>query len=235
MIGVQSSSLVNSGLTGDNQDTWYQEASAFITKIENDFYPVHGQYRVTNAANGLGFLIHEKGFTAYNLTGQNQTTKWTVEFQLNNIARSQPVFQFVNGEFTKNDEFLFHEFDFGKVEYANDKKGMRQNFIISKKPAGTGNVRVEMKISSSLQRSIVNGGKLVFFNVDNSEINLSYEDLNVWDAEKRTLNSHMELSEDGTIFNIVVDDKNAVYPITIDPLNTSPEWTAGRAPSFIYQ
>src|SRR5688572_12346921 len=164
MIGVQSSSLVNSGLTGDNQDTWHQEALAFITKIENGFYPVNGQYRVTNAANGLGFLIHEKGFTAYNLTGQNPTTKWTVDFQLNNIGRSQPVFQFVNGEFTKNDEFLFHEFDFGKVEYANDKKGMRQNFIISKKPAGTGNVRVEMKISSPLQRSIVNGGKLVFFN-----------------------------------------------------------------------
>jgi hypothetical protein len=45
MIGAQRSSLGNSGLTGATQDTWYQEASAFKTKIENDFYPVNGQYR----------------------------------------------------------------------------------------------------------------------------------------------------------------------------------------------
>src|SRR5690242_10728001 len=226
MAGAQSTGIAKTGFPDATQDPWYGEASAFITKMEYDFYPSNNQYRATNAANGLGFIIHENGFTAYNLKDQNQQNGWNVRFLLSGIGRTEASLPISNGNFRKKEDMLVHDFDFGRVEYANTKKGMRQNFIIANKPGGAGGLRVEMNLETALSRKLVNGNKLVFYNADNNEaIRLNYDDLNVWDAANRTLNAHMELSQNGNNFSIVVDDKNAVYPITIDPLNTSPEWT----------
>lgn len=226
MAGAQSTGIAKTGLPDATQDPWYGEASAFITKMEYDFYPTNNQYRTTNAANGLGFIIHENGFTAFNLKDQQHQNGWDVRFLLTGIGRSEANLPIPNGSFRKDNDLLLHDFDFGRVEYANTNKGMRQNFIIANKPGGAGNLRVEMNLETSLSRKLINGNKLVFYSSDNNEtIRLNYDDLNVWDANNKTLDAHMELSQNGNNFSIVVDDRNAVYPITIDPLNTSPEWT----------
>lgn len=226
MAGSQSTGIAETGLPDATQDPWYGDASAIIAKMEYDFYPANNQYRTTNSANGLGFIIQENGFTAFNLKEQNQQKGWEVSFLLTGIGRSEASLLIPNGEFRKEEDLLLHDYDFGRVEYANTNKGMRQNFIIANKPGGAGNLRVEMNLETALFRKLINGNKLVFYGSDNSEaIRLNYDDLNVWDANNKTLNAHMELSQNGNNFSIVVDDKNAVYPITIDPLNTSPEWT----------
>ncbi|MEI9808838.1 MAG: hypothetical protein WDO16_13785 [Bacteroidota bacterium] len=82
-----------------------------------------------------------------------------------------------------------------------------------------------MKLSSALQPQLVNNSRLVFTDINTpGDTRLSYEDLNVWDADKKTLDARMELDKEKNILSLIVDDKNAVYPITIDPLNKTSEW-----------
>src|SRR5438128_11137766 len=97
MAGAQSTGIVKTGLPDASQDSWYRAASAFITKMEYDFYPSNSQYRTTNATNGLGFIIHENGFTAFNLTDQNHQGDWNVRFLLSGIGRSEASLPFPNG------------------------------------------------------------------------------------------------------------------------------------------
>ncbi|MDW8328155.1 MAG: integrin alpha, partial [Anaerolineales bacterium] len=53
---------------------------------------------------------------------------------------------------------------------------------------------------------------------------MRYSDLKVWDANQRRLVARFEGK--GDWIAIVVDDEGAVYPITIDPLSATPNWTA---------
>src|SRR4026209_1460033 len=89
MAGAQSTGMAKTGLPDATQDPWYGEASAFVTKMEYAFYPTNNQYRATNAANKLGFIIHENGFSAFNLKDQNQQNGWDVRFLLAGIGRSE--------------------------------------------------------------------------------------------------------------------------------------------------
>ncbi len=46
----------------------------------------------------------------------------------------------------------------------------------------------------------------------------------MWDATHSKLAAKMELR--GSMIDLIVDDQNAVYPITVDPLSTTANWTA---------
>jgi len=72
---------------------------------------------------------------------------------------------------------------------------------------------------------------------NNGKTILCYDALEVWDANRNPLNAHMEFI-DKNILEIIVDDENAVYPVTIDPLNHTAEWSGtalGILPSIIGQ
>jgi hypothetical protein len=53
---------------------------------------------------------------------------------------------------------------------------------------------------------------------------MRYSDLKVWDASQKRLKARFE--KVGNQVAIVVSDRKAMYPITIDPLSTTPDWTA---------
>ena len=55
-------------------------------------------------------------------------------------------------------------------------------------------------------------------------VRLHYSKLEVQDASGRELVSR--LHADGPQITIVADDADAVYPVVVDPLLTSPSWTA---------
>jgi hypothetical protein len=53
---------------------------------------------------------------------------------------------------------------------------------------------------------------------------LRYGELQVWDARGAKVGSRLRLS--GNELAILIEDQRAVYPLTVDPLLTSPAWTA---------
>jgi len=62
---------------------------------------------------------------------------------------------------------------------------------------------------------------------------LRYSDLHAYDARGHILPVHLEV--DGARVIIVIDDSQALYPITVDPLLTSPSWAAdgGQIGSYL--
>ena len=113
----------------------------------------------------------------------------------------------------------------GGADSARRGQAPRRERRVGARPSGEGDLRITIDLSSSLKASVVNGNKLVYQATGSEQIQLVYDDLKVWDANGKTLSAHMELNNNGDILSIVVDDKHAVYPVTVDPLNKTPEWT----------
>jgi len=140
-----------------------------------------------------------------------------------------------------------------RIDYTNTKEGMRQDFIIKQKPAGEGKLRVD--ISAETELKMIVGADALMFKNDKGEEKMKYSALKVWDANGRELRAYFEDSYKLQVtsyelkdksknqnqkskiknpkskqipnskFSIVVNDEDAVYPVTIDPLSTTASWT----------
>jgi FG-GAP repeat/RTX calcium-binding nonapeptide repeat (4 copies) len=105
--------------------------------------------------------------------------------------------------------------------YVNRPEGIEHGFTISTAPLGTGMVEVELRRSEILAAELSgNARAVVLVNASGDEV-LQYQDLVVYDARGNELPAVMELGP-GTL-SLVVDDRGAAYPITIDPLVVTEE------------
>ncbi|MDF3026962.1 MAG: repeat protein [Fluviicola sp.] len=100
-------------------------------------------------------------------------------------------------------------------QYINNTEGVRQNFIVESAPAGSKTLSISLQVKGVTVKPISSAS--VEFSNENQT--LTYSDLKVWDAEKRTLNAHIEIN--GQELALVVDAENASYPVTIDPIVAS--------------
>lgn len=205
-------------------DKWYEEAVANLQQLEHDFYTSEnsGAFRAVNSASRIAFELSPLGYKALNTPGADHDN-WTVDFSIKGIGRQKkPVAIKGDYKLVKNNGNIVYRFNEMDIEYTNNAKGLRQNFIVNQKPAGKGELTVTMKVNSNLVASLINN-TLSFYD-ESSNARLTYSDLKVWDANHRTLPSHMAYNTATGELNLIADDSEAVYPVTIDPLNQSPEW-----------
>jgi hypothetical protein len=210
----------------DVSSDWYAKAVAGIQQMQEQFYaqPSHGAFRVTNSANRLSFYIHPGGYTVHGLQQNQKQPAWQVAFKLEGIGR--PAVQWMpSSDFTihQSARQLSYCFNGVQVDYLNNNDGLRQNFVVHKKMPGKGALAVTIALQGDLLAGLPADNQLTFYSADDHSILLTYEDLKVWDAQQRPLPASMHLNN-GSL-TIEVDDSHAVYPITIDPLNKTPEWT----------
>ena len=99
--------------------------------------------------------------------------------------------------------------------YANSPAGLEQGFTLAERPDGEGALVLEIEVTEA-QASLHRGG--VIFAAPTGR-RLSYARLAAVDAEGRPLAAHLELPDAGRL-RIEVDDADATYPMTIDPLLT---------------
>lgn len=104
----------------------------------------------------------------------------------------------------------------GLVEwYSNSARGLEQGFTIESRPSGEGELALELEIGQA--SASLRGDQILL--ATESGRRLSYDKLIVVDAAGAVVASRMEVPDPGRI-RIVVDDRAAEYPITIDPLLT---------------
>ncbi|MCG2615532.1 FG-GAP-like repeat-containing protein [Terrimonas sp. NA20] len=208
-------------------DDWFTNASAWIRDFEYDFRPAGlTSFRAISPGYKAGYLIQPDGYTAYPMRADNTEPNWEVKFSLQSVGRDKAAFRFKEPVSTENgSEGLVQHFRFADVEYRNNEKGLRQNFIIYENPGGKGHLRLRLSLQSQLTAKLVNQQSLVFADKATGATRLIYEELKVWDANHQVLDAHMELDEKGKAFSIIVNDENAVYPVTIDPLNKTTDWS----------
>jgi FG-GAP repeat/FG-GAP-like repeat len=107
--------------------------------------------------------------------------------------------------------------------YDNSHEGIEQGFIVHDRPAGTGPLCLAGRIVGSLRAEMSSDEGAVDLLDEHGARVMRYAELKVWDAEGRAVPSHLKL--DGAELAILVDDEGAAYPLTVDPLMTSPAWT----------
>ena len=208
-------------------EDWYSKATQKIDEISYSFLQNNNpdEYRCYNKKSSLDFSINSNGYSIRKNSSQTGKSIWEAGFELSSITRGEEKWNNKNFLYSRQDEkkikFVYNHFD---IEYLNDESGMRQNFIVKDKQAGNNNLEVKLSLAKKFSYLLKEKNKLYCYNNNSKNADLVYDNLKVWDANGTPLYAYMNLN--GNDLSLLVDDKNAVYPITIDPLNHSPEWVS---------
>ncbi len=98
--------------------------------------------------------------------------------------------------------------------WVNSPDKTEQWFRINNRLSTEGELQLTIGLETNAEVS-QSGNQLVFTTQTNKRI--SYDRLKVWDSQGLVLPSHMQLAADQASITLVVDDRQASYPITIDP------------------
>jgi hypothetical protein len=101
--------------------------------------------------------------------------------------------------------------------YSNTAGGLEQGMTLTTAPEGTGQLRVDYTLSGDLRPAVIGGQVLIFS--DKYGPVMIYGKLAARDSKGSILPSSMEI--DGTRLSWLIDDRDAVYPVTIDPVVVS--------------
>lgn len=108
-------------------------------------------------------------------------------------------------------------------EFSVSTDGIRQDFLMLDRPAGSSSLRVELSLTGATVQAADQLGDTGVELVDGSGRTLAYSQLHVTDADGQVLASRMEVGSDQTL-SIIVDDANARWPLRIDPTFTDDDW-----------
>jgi hypothetical protein len=204
--------------------TWWETVQKQIRESEYEIKPrAGGGYTSPNRAQNLRFVYEEKGFVAKRR--DSLAHLWQAKVEYIGISKDKSIKR-EEGEFelkAEGKELVAK----GKevwIKYHNDEKGMRQDFEVKHKPRGDEALRVWLGVEMKGGRVEVEGEAISFIAEGGAEV-MRYSDLKVWDGNERRLKAWFERVDERNVA-IVVDEKNAAYPIVVDPLSTSASWTA---------
>ncbi|MFN8307418.1 MAG: T9SS type A sorting domain-containing protein [Ferruginibacter sp.] len=143
---------------------------------------------------------------------------WKIKFNLDKTQVGDGKWQIENNKA----EYITEKIT---VQYINNDEGMRQNFIVHSPLSKDEALKINFSIKTKL-RAYLHGNQLQFFHKKANVLN--YEQLKVWDADGKALHASIKKIKKNK-FYIQVNTKYAAYPITIDPLSTTPNSTLDDA------
>ncbi|HQR36431.1 MAG TPA: putative Ig domain-containing protein, partial [Blastocatellia bacterium] len=104
--------------------------------------------------------------------------------------------------------------------YVNKPEGLEQGFTIAQRPtpSGSENERLQLKLGviGDWQAEIGEQNQTVILKGRNDQPAFSYNQLAAWDADGKQL--HATMNTNGQEITLEVDDREALYPLTIDPM-----------------
>lgn len=211
------------------QSGWYQQA---LYNIRLSEYQIRWQdkeqtYQALNTKHNLHCSFSGDAFTLRSGSGKD---KWTLQVRLKNISTGQDVlYKPVNRPVVKQDgaTISFDHDGLFRTEYINSEEGVRENFIIEKGSSSpVDQIRLNLQLSKGWFANRAHERELHFAKVtgDKPGKKITYNGLKVWDAADRELAAHFVASPGSNEFSIVVDTRDAVYPITVDPVTQTADW-----------
>jgi len=213
--------------------SWWQQVQEHIRKSEYHISKrSDGRYTSPNRAQNLRFVYEPNGFCA--TRRDSLAHLWQARLSFVSISKNGdvPTAQTANSfMLTAEANTLVAESETVVIQYCNDERGMRQDFIVKHKPNGKGNLRLWLNAEMKGGTVSTTAGRISFLTESGVEA-MRYSDLKVWDASQKRLKARFE--KVGNQVAIVVSDGGARYPITIDPLSTTPNWTAESNQAFAW-
>jgi hypothetical protein len=107
-------------------------------------------------------------------------------------------------------------------EYSVSVDGLRQDFVIGRRPKGTGPVRLELEVDGAKAEAMADGVQLAL--VDGGR-KLVYNRLKAEDARGKEVKVRMEVMSAGRVA-VLVNDADALYPVRIDPTFSDANWVS---------
>jgi len=105
--------------------------------------------------------------------------------------------------------------------FVNDARGLEHGFTLRQRPSAgastTAPLALTLAVRGSLQPAITADGQGVNFRKPAGGTVLTYAGLKVWDADGKTLPAHFA-ADGARALRLLVDERGASYPLTIDPL-----------------
>lgn len=110
--------------------------------------------------------------------------------------------------------------------FVNGPMGLQQGFTLDKRPENkkNGNLILTLNVDSDLYPRLAADGRSVDFVTTDETVALQYAGLMVVDADASRLPAHIEIHQNQ--IDIVVDDRNAIYPVVVDPIFQQAKLTA---------
>jgi hypothetical protein len=206
-----------------------------------------------DAQSGAGYLAmsHDQNLSAWfsedgvtvrpTLPEANRDQVWKMELRLKaygygkELADVPPVTsREVKGnrvEYLRQDQRTASDLSNRKLIewYENQSGGIEQGFTLSARPERGGGVgaqeplRLRVAVTGDLRALTKDEGQMIELSKSCGETVLSYSKLIALDANGKKLAARMEASADGGEIALVVEDKEAVYPVAIDPIAASLE------------
>jgi hypothetical protein len=196
------------------------------------FQPVTGQDGVWQACNpgqqwttrfdGRGFVTEPRG----------GSWQWGLELTRYGFPGSERALA-DSASVTPAGQRLTYGWDDALQEwFVNDTRGLEHGFTVQTRPAGAAAdapLRFEFDVRGSLAAKVADDGLGVqFLDADGTTV-LNYDGLKVWDADGKILTSRFTATplptehqtpntEHSASFTLLVDERNARYPLTIDPI-----------------
>jgi hypothetical protein len=184
-------------------------------------------YQAPNRAHNLRTYFTPNGIRMIPRTTSGSSPEWEwglrlvrygFEGDLRPVAQVRPVAKGNRVEYTRH---RITEW------YVNDEQGLEQGFTLEAPPEDPSSeswIHIELSFSGALTASASEDGKTIEFVTPGGVSVLLYGKLRAIDAAGNLLAANMIVN--GSSIRLRVDAAAAAYPVTVDPLTTSPSWTA---------
>jgi hypothetical protein len=201
---------------------WRQAITSHLGREEYHATAEAGVIQAPNRAQNLRTHFRERGIEVVPREGEDAGPAWRFGWEAAHFGRPRAL-QAVGAASPAphGSRVTYHRPDFDEW-YDNTPQGLEQGFTVHAPPPGEGPLCLAGRLAGSLHAELsAEAGAVELFDERGAQV-LRYAELHVWDAGGNELASRLDL--DGTELAILVEDEGAAYPLTIDPLLSSPVW-----------
>ena len=224
------------GVSGD----WWPQARAYIRQAEYQPSPItagsadrSATMQAPNRAHNFRTIFSPEGVRVVPRTATDADWIWGLSLVAvgapGDLRRPEPARVHLNGHQVELVRGTLTEW------YRNDQRGLEQGFTLHEPPPGStgaAELVLRMTVCGSLVASLDPDGATLAFAARDGQPRLHFGHLLAVDATGRKLPARFRLG--GGNLDITVATTAAQYPLLIDPLATSPAWTAESDQAFAF-
>ena len=217
---------------------WYGEIQTNIAEAEYEIAHVNedpSQLQAPNRAQGFRTYFNENGITLEPRIKDSERWSWGLELAAYGYEDNlQPVADGIQSITGNRIEYQRDELT---EWYVNRPNGLEQGFTLASAPENTNDLAenvliLAMNVTGDQYPQLSEEGHAIEFYDAQGDQTIYFGKLKVLDANEKTLPAYMVLANcdentlsEGCQVQLHIEDQHAAYPITIDPIATTPNWT----------
>ncbi len=182
---------------------------------QHSFKPTATGWEARNAGQQWVTSFDRRGFVAQ---PQGAAWQWGLELKSYGLNGSERAIGGVPGVKAAGQR-LSYQWDASLNEwFVNDRRGLEHGFTVAQRPQGQADAPLAftLGVRGGLRPAIAEDALGVAFQNDSGTTVLNYSGLKVWDADGKVLASRFVGAGDGV--RLLVEERGARYPVTIDPI-----------------